>query len=153
MAIMLLHSNFTAASAWKSPEPAYIFAKRSFAAQSPLLRLNIANPKGYVMPANADLTWLFLLLPPLFIALFLGSIGRDWWIASQLRQHGTITDAEVIGLVKDSWRGTKNCYVEYTFRTAPNEGSREYSYRQPITEAHHDRLQNGDRIVVQYLPA
>ena len=102
------------------------------------------------MPASDDLTVLFLLIPPLIIALFVISLARDWWIASRLRTNGVTAEAEVIDLIKDSWRGTRNCYVEYTFHALPAQGGGEYSYRQPISEAHHDRLQEGDQIVVRY---
>src|SRR5689334_21007295 len=104
------------------------------------------------MPASNDLTVVFLLIPPLIIAMFLFSLGREWWINSRLGDQGVTTNAEVIDLIKDSWRGTKNCYVEYTFQAAPADGGGEFSYRQPISEAHHDRLQLGDQIVVRYLP-
>jgi hypothetical protein len=97
-----------------------------------------------------NLTLLMLLIPVLIIAGFLVSIGREWLTTSRLKRDGVATEAEVIDLVKDAWRGTTNAYVEYSFRATPADGGDKYAYRQAITEAHHDRLQKGDHIVVRY---
>ncbi|MEP7284568.1 MAG: DUF3592 domain-containing protein [Chloroflexota bacterium] len=101
------------------------------------------------MPANdSNFTLVLLAIPPLFILAFLASAFYNEWLATQLSQSGVITEAQIVDLGCDSWRGTRHCYVVYEFTNSAQvtEG------RQTISETHFSRLQKGDQVVASYFP-
>jgi hypothetical protein len=100
---------------------------------------------------EALLTLAFLALPLVFVAMALFTAGYEHWLKHRLQHTGITTEAAIVELIRDVWRGTRNYYLSYEFKPAAGDTQLQ---RQSISQSHYDRLQTSpDRVVlVSYLP-
>jgi hypothetical protein len=100
---------------------------------------------------DSRLTLVFLALPLVFIGMALFTAGYEQWLKNRLQQAGITIEATIVELIRDVWRGTRNCYLSYEYKTQAGELEIQ---RQPISQSHYNRLQDSDNrvVLIGYLP-